>query len=82
MLDTDHAVPLAVPGPARSPVVSKLVEVLTSRKLWMTIAAAIPLILNRDWVMLAQLVSVYVGVQGAVDVASKLRQSPPPRPLA
>lgn len=52
---------------------SKLVETLTSRKFWATVAAAIPLVLAQDWVTLAQLVMVFLAAQAGVDIAGKLK---------
>ncbi len=63
-------------------MLAKLRETLTSRKLWATVAAAIPLVLDHNWTALAALVAVYVGAQGAVDVAHKLSQRPAPESVA
>ncbi len=54
-------------------MLAKLREALTSKKLWMTVSAAIPLALAHDWVALSQLVMVYLFAQGGVDIAKVLK---------
>lgn len=54
-------------------MLTKIREALTSKKLWVTVSAAIPLALSHDWVALSQLVIAYLIAQGGVDVVKALK---------
>jgi hypothetical protein len=54
-------------------MLDKVRETLTSRKFWAAVASSLPFALAQDWTSFAYVWMTYAGIQGAVDVAGKIK---------
>lgn len=50
-----------------------ITKALSSRKFWAAVAASVPFALAQQWDQFAQVWLVYIGAQGAVDVAGAIK---------